>query len=245
MLHYYRKGIGEPLILIHGFLSTNRVYDQVISYLTNKYDVIAIDLPGHGKSPLTNEKTVYDYAKKIIGLLTSLQIKNATWVGHSIGGYITMAAVEKYPEYVKRAAFLYSSPVADTKKEKQERDQHVVTIKTKGLDAFIKERIPLYFAFYPDPKDLEEAYRHAELTTTEGAIVATYAMKERPDQVNMVNQTQIPLFFLEGKKDLLEKPFHSSTPLITKAMTDTSHMGMFDNPEQFINKLQRWLVKTY
>ena len=245
MLHYYREGKGQPLVLIHGFLSTNRVYDKVLSNLTNKYDVVAIDLPGHGKSPFMGEATVYDYAKRIVDLLSSLHLENVTWIGHSLGGYITMAAIEKYREYVKRAAFVYSSPVADNEKEKEQRDQHIETIKTKGLDVFIKERLPLYFAYYPNPNDLEEAYRHAEQTTVEGAIAATYAMKVRPDQVNMINETKIPLFFLEGKKDLLEKPFHTTSPFVTKAMTDTSHMGMFDNPEQFTKELQRWLTKTY
>ncbi|MGO4886763.1 alpha/beta fold hydrolase [Anaerobacillus sp. MEB173] len=243
MLHYYREGSGEPLVLIHGFLSTNRVFDKIRSNLTKQFDVIAIDLPGHGKSSLSNVQTIDDYTDKIIELLSSLHIKNATWLGHSMGGYITMAAVEKQSDYVKRAVFAYSSPVADSDKEKEQRDQHVEKIRTFGLDEFIKERIPLYFAFYPDPKNLEEAFRHAKQTTVDGAIAATVAMKERRDQVDMINKTKIPLLFIEGKKDMVEKPFQSSSKLVTKAQTDTSHMGMFDNPEQFLAELQNWIEK--
>ncbi len=244
MLHYYRKGTGESLVLIHGFLSTNRVYDKVISKLTKHYDVIAVDLPGHGKSSFTGEKTVYDFAEKIIELLASLNVKSGTWVGHSMGGYITMAALEKYPKYVKRAAFVYSSPRADTPKERQQRDQHVETIKSEGLAALVQKRIPLYFGFDYDPKNLEEAYNHADQTTVEGAIAATFAMKERPDQVNTINHTQIPLLFIEGKKDMMEKAFVSFSPQVTKVKTDTSHMGMLEKPVQFLNELQNWLAKT-
>ncbi|MBU8908787.1 alpha/beta fold hydrolase [Desertibacillus haloalkaliphilus] len=244
MLHYERQGTGEPLLLLHGFLSNNRVYDKVLSALTANYDVIAIDLPGHGKSPYSGEKTIYDYADKVINLLDNLQVKQATWIGHSMGGYITMAAVEKYESYVKRAAFVYSSPIADSTQERQERNEHVEMIKTQGLQAFIQKRIPAYFSFQADPQDLEEAFRHAEEATVEGAIAATYAMKNRPDQVEMINRAKVPLFFLTANKDVFEKTFLSNSPHIIKATTMTSHMGMLDEPQQFLTELQRWLART-
>ncbi|MDE5413627.1 alpha/beta fold hydrolase [Alkalihalobacterium chitinilyticum] len=244
MLHYHRQGTGEPLLLIHGFLSTNRVYDKVRSDLIDTYDVISIDLPGHGKSPLKKENTVYDYAHSIIQLLDSLKITNATWVGHSMGGYITMAAIEKYTPYVKRAAFVYSSPVHDSEKDKAQRDEHIDLVKREGVAALAKKRIPSYFAFQGDPKDVSEAYRHADQTTPEGTIAALHAMKERPNQVDMLNRIDFPLFFLEGTKDLSEAPFHATSSQITKASTDTSHMGMLDNPQQFITELKNWLTLT-
>ncbi|WP_179298796.1 alpha/beta fold hydrolase [Evansella halocellulosilytica] len=244
MLYYDRKGNGETIILIHGFLSTYHVYDKVISDLIKHYDVIAVDLPGHGQSPFTNEKTIYDYTDKIIHLLSSLNILQATWIGHSMGGYITMAAVEKYLPYVKRAVFAYSSPVADTVKGKHQRLQQIETMRTKGLKTFIQDQLPKYFAAQSNERDLEEAYKHAEHTTIEGAIAATYAMKDRPDQVNMVNQSKIPLLFIEGKNDLVEMPFLSTSSFITKVKTDTSHMGMLDNPSQFVSVLIDWLNQT-
>ncbi|UCZ51423.1 alpha/beta hydrolase [Bacillus shivajii] len=245
MLHYYRKGNGATIVFIHGFLSTNRVFDKILPNLLNKYDCILLDLPGHGQSPYEGEKTMYDYTEKVIQVLAYLNINDATWIGHSMGGYITMAAVEKYPQYVKRAAFVYSSPTADSTKEKEQRNQHVETIKTEGLEAFIKQRIPAYFAFNGNEQDIVEAYNHAKQTTIEGAIAATYAMKGRPDQVTMINKATIPLLFIEGTKDLLEKPFHTSSPQVIKYTTETSHMGLLDDPVQFLEKLQMWLGKTY
>ncbi|WP_158211554.1 alpha/beta fold hydrolase [Alkalihalobacterium alkalinitrilicum] len=241
MLHYHRQGTGEPLLLIHGFLSTNRVYDKVRPDLIDTYDVISIDLPGHGKSPLSNEKTVYDYTKRIIELLTFLKLKRVTWIGHSLGGYITMAAVEKYTDYVKRAAFVYSSPVADSEKEKAQRVEHIALVEREGVTALAQKRLPLYFAFQGNPKDVIEAFRHAEQTTVEGAKAALHALKERPNQVEMLDRVDIPMLFIEGKKDLSESPFHATSTQITKVTTNTSHMGMMDNPQEFITELQKWL----
>ncbi|WP_216830649.1 alpha/beta fold hydrolase [Alkalihalobacterium elongatum] len=241
-MHFDRQGTGEPLLFIHGFLSTNHVYDKVLSYFTKHYDVISIDLPGHGKSSYNNEKTVYDYAIRIVELLSSLHIINATWIGHSMGGYITMAAIENHTEYVKRAAFVYSSPVEDSNEDREQRDEHIQLVQTEGVAALAKKRIPTYFAFQGDPKDVNEAYQHADQTTVEGAVGALYAMRDRPNQVDMLNRVDIPLLFLEGTKDLSEAPFHTASPRITKAITDTSHMGMLDKPEQFIEALQGWLT---
>ena len=52
LLNYERRGNGEPLLLLHGTGSHLQVWDPVMDMLARVYDVIAIDLPGHGKSPL-------------------------------------------------------------------------------------------------------------------------------------------------------------------------------------------------
>ena len=48
MLHYTRQGTGAPLVLIHGFLGSTAIFDRVIGPLSQSFDVIAVDLPGHG-----------------------------------------------------------------------------------------------------------------------------------------------------------------------------------------------------
>ncbi|WP_198153503.1 alpha/beta fold hydrolase [Thalassobacillus sp. C254] len=245
MLHYYRRGTGDPLLLLHGFLSTNRVFDKIIPELEKKYDIIAPDLPGHGKSLYNGEETIDEYKDAIIELLHSLNIKKATWAGHSMGGYITMAAVEKAPSFVKRAAFLYSSPAADTEKDKEQRDQNIQLIQNQGLQVFINQKIPDYFSFDADPQAMKEAFHHAKQATKEGVIAAIQAMKNRKEQVTVVNEAPLPLLFIEGNKDLVEQPFPVSSRWVEKAKTESSHMGMLENPEDFLKKLTRWLVATY
>ncbi|WP_100398900.1 alpha/beta fold hydrolase [Bacillus sp. FJAT-44742] len=245
MLHYYRRGTGDPLLLLHGFLSTNRVFDKIIPELEKKYDIIAPDLPGHGKSLYNGEETIDEYKDAIIELLHSLNIKKATWAGHSMGGYITMAAVENAPSYVKRAAFLYSSPAADTEKDKEQRDENIQLIQNQGLQVFIHQKIPDYFSFDADPQDMKEAFHHAKQATKEGVIAALQAMKNRKDQVTVVNEASLPQLFIEGNKDLVEQPFPVSSHWVEKAKTESSHMGMLENPGDFLKKLTRWLVTTY
>jgi len=56
-LSYERRGRGEPLLLIHGAGSIRRAWDPVLDRLAVERDVIAVDLPGHGGSPLMEEVT--------------------------------------------------------------------------------------------------------------------------------------------------------------------------------------------
>lgn len=245
MLSYYREGEGEPLVLVHGFLGSHRIYDQVIPELAKHYDVIAIDLPGHGKSSLTEEiVAIADYTDAILKLLDFLDVQKATWIGHSMGGYITMAAVEKYQDRVRRAALVYSSPVSDNKEAKEQREVVIQQIQTNGLNSFIQKRVPSYFTFDSSQEDISFAIKVAQGTTEAGAIVAIEAMKNRQDQVKIIDEAKIPILVLEGTKDHYERRFISKNQGITWAKTDTSHMGMFDDLPQFLEILNNWLIVT-
>ncbi|WP_223702382.1 alpha/beta fold hydrolase [Sutcliffiella deserti] len=247
MLHFQRKGKGEPLVLLHGFLGTHHIYDRVLAKLERSYDVITVDLPGHGGSPLDPDvHTVYHYAEKIIRLLQSLHINKSTWVGHSFGGYITYAAMKKYRQHLLRAAVVYASPTGDDQKKKENREKNALVIKEEGIDAFAEARIPTYFSEEGHPDDVSFAIKHAKETSEEGAIKALYAMRNRPDVVQLLDIIDIPLLILRGTKDQWDGEFKTNSPssFVTFADTETSHMGMLDDPDQFLVALEKWLKET-
>lgn len=248
MLYFQRKGIGEPLVLIHGFLGTHRIFDKIMEELSLNYDVIAVDLPGHGKSqPLeANIHNVYHYAEKIIQLLHLLGVERATWIGHSFGGYITYAAVEKYRSNITKAVAVYSTPAEDDELSKVEHAKNMDVIKQIGIKAFADSRIPRYFSMDANEEDIHFAMVLGEQASEEGAIRALEAMRDRPDQTQMLDTVDIPLQIIKGTKDPWDGKFKLSNPssYVTVAETDTSHMGMLDDPDQFLNVLQNWLKTT-
>ena len=124
MLHYERQGTGEVLVLIHGFLGSRKVFDKVFGPLQENFDVIRIDLPGHGKSELQPEhQSVYEYAQAIAEVLKHEYVEEAYWLGHSMGGYILLAAIEKQLFPIKKAILAYSSEAADSEETKDKRDK--------------------------------------------------------------------------------------------------------------------------
>jgi pimeloyl-ACP methyl ester carboxylesterase len=92
-IHYERSGQGEPLLLLHGIGSSLRIWDPVLPMLTPHFDVIAVDLPGHGDSPILNDDTPPDaagFARALARFMDELGIETAHLAGNSLGGWTAL-----------------------------------------------------------------------------------------------------------------------------------------------------------
>jgi pimeloyl-ACP methyl ester carboxylesterase len=92
-LSYERRGRGEPLLLIHGAGSYRRAWDPVLDGLAVERDAIAVDLPGHGDSPLMEEATPptpANFARLMAAFLRELGMESAHVVGNSSGGWTAL-----------------------------------------------------------------------------------------------------------------------------------------------------------
>lgn len=91
-LQYERSGRGEPLILLHGIGSDLRIWDPLLPWLTPHHDVIALDLPGHGLSPLTSDITpnAAGFARALAAFMDELGIESAHIAGNSLGGWTAL-----------------------------------------------------------------------------------------------------------------------------------------------------------
>lgn len=106
---YRRGGSGQPILLIHGLAGSSRTWDDVIVGLTDRHDVIAPDLLGHGESA----KPIGDYslgafASGLRDLLSVLDLSSVTIVGHSFGGGVAMQLAYQYPHLVDRLVLVGS-----------------------------------------------------------------------------------------------------------------------------------------
>ncbi len=154
---YIDQGTGnETLILIHGLGTNAKGWIKNIPALAEKFRVIALDLPGYGRS----DKGYYDYsmsfyAQVITEFMDVLRIENATLVGHSMGGQIAMTAALEYPERVRRLVLI--SPAGFERFTEGEGDWMRNAMKVD----FIKDTpirnidINLKTNFYNYPKEAE------------------------------------------------------------------------------------------
>lgn len=106
-LHYQEAGSpGAPaMILIHGFTASTLVWSEVLLPIAESgFHVIAPDLAGFGFSskPRDGEYTIEWHARLIVGLMDSLGVENATFVGNSYGGAIAAVCALDYPDRVER-----------------------------------------------------------------------------------------------------------------------------------------------
>jgi len=107
LIHYQEAGDEKapPIILIHGFISSNLIWANTLLPLARKgFRVIAPDLPGYGYSdkPADAEYTINEQAHAMVGLMDRLKIERATIAGASYGGAIAATMALDYPERVEK-----------------------------------------------------------------------------------------------------------------------------------------------
>lgn len=109
-IFYHRFGKGEPVVLLHGIAHSSQAWERVIPALADRYEVIALDLPGCGRS----DKPDTDYslgtqAAAVRYVLDALGLDLVTLIGHSLGGGVAMTLAYQYPERVGRLGLVSSA----------------------------------------------------------------------------------------------------------------------------------------
>ena len=91
------------IVLLHGYLESMLVWDEFISLLKDEMRVVVLDLPGHGVSMINGETHTMEYLADCVGLtMEALGIEKYSVVGHSMGGYVALAMLDKYAKNLER-----------------------------------------------------------------------------------------------------------------------------------------------
>ena len=100
-IHYTDKGNGKTIVLLHGYLESSEVWNGFEEKLASKFRIISVDLPGHGLSDVYGETHAMEFMATVIKeLLNSLSIEKVFLTGHSLGGYVTLAFLELFPDHL-------------------------------------------------------------------------------------------------------------------------------------------------
>jgi len=105
--HYLAQGEGEPLVLLHGVGLQAMAWHPQIAYFSTRYRVIALDMPGHGRSArIQDDAQLKDYVHWLHACLEALSVGPVNLAGHSMGSLIAAGTAIEYPQRVKRIAIL-------------------------------------------------------------------------------------------------------------------------------------------
>ena len=106
---FRQLGAGPVVVLVHGLAGTMETWDRVIEDLSSRCTVVAMDLPGHGRSAApAGDYSLEAYASCVRDLLDALGHRAATVVGHSLGGGVAMQFAYHYPERCERLVLVSS-----------------------------------------------------------------------------------------------------------------------------------------
>lgn len=116
------------MVLLHGFGEDSQIWNTQVSFLQEHCQLLVPDLPGSGKSLLLTNKnnasnvvSIEDYADVIAALLAAEKITSSIMLGHSMGGYITLAFAEKYPDKLQSFGLVHSTAFADNEEKSHAR----------------------------------------------------------------------------------------------------------------------------
>ncbi|RYY43496.1 MAG: alpha/beta hydrolase [Chitinophagaceae bacterium] len=253
-ISYRVAGSGDPVLLIHGFAEDSRIWDELAASLADRYQLIIPDLPGSGKSALLEKQNVRlpDYADAMLAILDAENIERAAWVGHSMGGYISLAAAQQFPEKVTALLLFHSSAYADDDEKKETRRKAINLIKEKGSEAFLKTAIPGLFADTDKSKSAIENLQSLGRQFTPEALVQYYeAMIAREDTTEVLRSTDKPIGFIMGEHDKAVPFEHSLAQSHLPSMAHiyilrhSAHMGMLEETEKSLAFLTDFLAHIY
>jgi 2-succinyl-6-hydroxy-2,4-cyclohexadiene-1-carboxylate synthase len=154
-LHVARsgEGMGPPLVLLHGFTGSTDTWDFLREPLGASHDVIAVDLPGHGRSAAPHHMARYGlgrFADDLVRVLDALAVDRVALLGYSMGGRAALRFALRHPDRLTALVLESTSPgIADP----AQRDERVASdaalaesIEREGVRAFVErwEQLPMW-----------------------------------------------------------------------------------------------------
>lgn len=254
-LSHYDAGTGPVLVLIHGFCENKDLWKVFEKELLLNFRVIIPDLPGHGDSLVKTDEVSIEYlAKKVFDLLNFLEIKECVMVGHSLGGYVTLAFAERYPDMLKGFGLFHSTAFADPEEKKANRNRTIEFIEKNGMEPFADSFVaPLFYhKNRPNLKDQISMMQNTCRNTLKNAVIAiTKAMRDRKDRIEVLKGSKVPVLFIIGKEDnavplnkSLEQCYLPQKHEVL-ILEETSHMGMFEKTKECERLLVKFVKDCY
>lgn len=276
---YRTEGKGRPVVLLHGFGEDSHIWDKQLAFLKEHCLLIIPDLPGTGESSLlslesgvrslesvktntpdsrlltpdSNYISIEDYADCIHALLQHEHIKTCILLGHSMGGYITLAFAKKYSEQLTAFGLVHSTASADNDEKKKNRERGIALIEEYGAYAFLKTTIPnLFGAVFKEshPEKVEEQVLASQAFSKEALQQYTRAMMNRPDMTYVLKSNRLPVLFVIGTedvaapmKDVLEQTQLTPHPYI-HVLQNIGHMGMCEATNEMNELLLTFINNT-
>lgn len=235
-------------MLLHGFLETHVIWKEFSENLEKNYRVLSFDLPGFGQSTLPEKKPfeLSDIADQINEVLLKLAVKDVFLIGHSLGGYVSLAMLASNPEIFSGFCLFHSTARADTNEKKEARTKTIEFVKKNGAPAFTSNFVPPLFAD-PNHMAVSQVKQIASSTAEETVTLYLGAMRDRPEHTSVLKNSPKPILFIAGAKDsvipvntLLEQSKLTQKASI-HVLADVGHMGMVEAPAECLRIIRDFL----
>ncbi len=236
------QGEEPAIVLLHGYLESIEVWEDFIPLLTPPFRVVAVDLPGHGISETKGTIHTMEFEADVVqGILQQLGITHCCLVGHSMGGYVALEFLRKYPEMVSGIVLLHSTPNPDSETKREQRQREIELVEAGKKDLLARMTPDKGFAAENRIRlagKIEELADQIILTEDEGIEALLRGMCERPDSNEMLRNSPVSQLFILGRGDeyitapVAEKMIADHPQARVAWLEHSGHMSFMEEPEK-------------
>jgi pimeloyl-ACP methyl ester carboxylesterase len=252
-LNFFEAGNGFPLVFIHGFCESNKIWEDLSEELSDEFRIICPDLPGFGKSTLpSSEFSLEQIGDHLVQWLRDLGISRCMVIGHSLGGYTTLEILRKYPDFVQSIGLFNSSAFADTEDKKENRNKLIQFIREYGVATFLKTFVPSLF--YPPTAGryqnvIDQISSDGTAIAPEAVMYYAAAMRDRQDSIDLLKKYSGKILVIAGEHDQnvpLTKTREMAAYLPeghVHIIPESAHMSLFEESRMCYDAIRKFATK--
>lgn len=235
---------GAPVLLLHAFPLGAAMWQPQIDSLGQRYRLIAMDFRGFGLSAPPMPGHAYslgDLADDTKSLMDDLGLKEVVLAGISMGGYVALAFVRRYPEAVRALVLADTRAEADNPETIQKRTSQQQMVAGEGTSGLIKA-LPgalLGETTHEKRPDVVESLESLMDNPAAAYIAALEAMKTRPDSTDLLPSVKVPTLIVVGEEDAITPPevarkMHEDIPRSELVVIpEAGHLSSLESPQAF------------
>ena len=249
-LFFNDKGRGSNLVFLHGFPMDSRMWDAQVAEFSGRFRVIAPDLRGFGQSHAVDPFTIESLAEDIHELLNQIGALPCVLAGLSMGGYVALAYVGKYPADLRGLVLVDTKSEGDSAEQKESRQKMITLVREQGPRAVAEQMLPKMLADETPRRrpavaqSLRAIMEACPPKTIENALAA---MRDRPDRTPFLPTISVPTLIVVGDADAITpvSVAQSMQRRIPRAqlavIKGAGHMSPMEQPTQVNQALSRFL----
>jgi len=253
---YNESGTGAPLLFIHGFPLNRHLWSSQVDHFSKWFRTIALDLRGHGESQaVPGPYSIEMLATDCLSLLDALDIQTPVILcGLSMGGYISLAFLKKFPSRVGGLILAATRANPDSLEGRQNRDKAIVLAAQQGPTAIALSMLRNMFApktHQFSPSLVNDLRRMMSATSEQGIIGALHGIKNRADSTALLPLIHIPTLIIHGAEDQLiplsvANEMQAAIPGSTLSVIPRAgHLLNLEQPHLFNQALENFLLPNY
>ena len=255
-MFYYDRGSGQPLLLIHGMWGDHLDWEPVLEPLSERYRVIAVDLPGFGQSEADHiEYTAAFFTERLQRLLTRLGIDRVAVCGNSFGGQLAMSLALAAPALVTKLILVGTGGLRKFQPGEIEatlglRSERVLRSLTPEINSFMFGKL-----FVEQGSETQRRYLEKQNARLKSAAYPQYVrivnrcMRLAIDfyLLGRVKSIQAPVLLLQGDRDPVVplEWARAAVPLFPKArlvvIDNCGHVPQIEQPARFVREVAAFL----